>query len=307
MKTNDQEGHGGHLINNASYYQTWSNYFVRFFEEYSKNGVTFWGVTMQNEPVASSSFQSMLFNSSQERDFAKNYWGQTMRSNPTTNNLKLMILDDNRQRVTDYTDTVFNDTDSSKYIDGCAIHWYNDDATRPESLTTTHEKHPDKFLLYTEACNEGGVKPGQWSQADNYMKHIMPVLQNWVVGWTDWNLCLDPRGGPNWDNNFVDSPIIVSNTSNEFEKQPMYYALGHIAKFIVPDSVMIANHISGLNSNTKQLIESIAAVNPAGQKVIVINNRDVATSYPVSIVNKKGAVLNLNLEASSFTSIVYSD
>jgi glucosylceramidase len=29
MKTNDQEGHGGHLINNASYYQTWSNYFVR--------------------------------------------------------------------------------------------------------------------------------------------------------------------------------------------------------------------------------------------------------------------------------------
>jgi O-glycosyl hydrolase len=70
---------------------------------------------------------------------------------------------------------------------------------------------------------------------------------------------------------------------------------------------MIANHISGLNSNTKQLIESIAAVNPAGQKVIVINNRDVATRYPVSIVNKKGAVLNLNLEASSFTSIVYSD
>ena len=42
-------------------------------------------------------------------DFAKNYWGQTMRSNPTTNHLKLMILDDNRQRVTDYTDTVSKD------------------------------------------------------------------------------------------------------------------------------------------------------------------------------------------------------
>lgn len=48
-----------------------------------------------------------------------------------------------------------------------------------------------------------------------------------MVGWTDWNLCLDVNGGPNWVENFVDSPIIVNATLDEFYKQPMFYAMGH--------------------------------------------------------------------------------
>jgi glucosylceramidase len=31
-----------------------------------------------------------------------------------------------------------------------------------------------------------------------------------VTGWTDWNIALNMEGGPNWVNNFVDSPIIVN-------------------------------------------------------------------------------------------------
>jgi len=49
-------------------------------------------------------------------------------------------------------------------------------------------------------------------------------LNHWVSGWTDWNLALDEQGGPNWANNFVDSPIIVSRVTDEFYKQPMFYA-----------------------------------------------------------------------------------
>lgn len=43
----------------------------------------------------------------------------------------------------------------------------------------------------------------------------------------DWNLCLDMQGGPNWVKNFVDSPIIVDASKQEYYKQPMWYALGH--------------------------------------------------------------------------------
>lgn len=35
---------------NGAYYQSYAKYIVKFFEEYSKNGVLFWGVTTQNEP-----------------------------------------------------------------------------------------------------------------------------------------------------------------------------------------------------------------------------------------------------------------
>ena len=71
------------------------------------------------------------------------------------------------------------------------------------------------------------------------MHNIIQNLNHWVVGWTDWNLVLDMLGGPNWANNNVDAPIIVNPEEGEFYKQPMYYALGHISKFIVPGSVRI--------------------------------------------------------------------
>uniref|UniRef100_A0A914DUD6 Glucosylceramidase n=1 Tax=Acrobeloides nanus TaxID=290746 RepID=A0A914DUD6_9BILA len=71
-----QTGHmisGGTMIGevNGPYYRTWANYFVRFFEEYAKNNITFWGVTMQNEPSQATNLiygiQEMYYNGTMER------------------------------------------------------------------------------------------------------------------------------------------------------------------------------------------------------------------------------------------------
>lgn len=39
----------------------------RFFEEYAKAGVNFWGVTMQNEPGGANRWQNLDYNASMER------------------------------------------------------------------------------------------------------------------------------------------------------------------------------------------------------------------------------------------------
>jgi len=52
-------------------------------------------------------------------------------------------------------------------------------------------------------------------------------LNHYVAGWTDWNLALDPGGGPNWVKNFVDSPIIVNAKEDVFYKQPTFYSMAH--------------------------------------------------------------------------------
>ncbi|CAH0555327.1 unnamed protein product [Brassicogethes aeneus] len=49
MKTNNDYAGIGFL--KIEYYQTWANYFVKFFEEYAKKGIKFWGLTTQNEPL----------------------------------------------------------------------------------------------------------------------------------------------------------------------------------------------------------------------------------------------------------------
>uniref|UniRef100_A0A914DS61 Glucosylceramidase n=1 Tax=Acrobeloides nanus TaxID=290746 RepID=A0A914DS61_9BILA len=61
-----------------------------------------------------------------------------------------MILDDNRDHLPDYPDEILSDTEAAKYVDGIALHWYSDYETTSELLSITHERHPDKFILYTE-------------------------------------------------------------------------------------------------------------------------------------------------------------
>lgn len=65
-----------------------------------------------------------------------------------------------------------------------------------------------------------------WSWVSLALFYSQNLLYH-VVGWTDWNLALNPEGGPNWVRNFVDSPIIVDIHKDTFYKQPMFYHLGH--------------------------------------------------------------------------------
>jgi glucosylceramidase len=99
---------------------------------------------------------------------------------------------------------------------------------------------------------------------------ILPlqVLNYRVQGWIDWNMALDLTGGPNWANNFVDSPIIVNATANEFYKQPMFYVLGHFSKFIIRDSIRILTSVK-----PSGVIEAVAVKTPQDTTVVVLLNR----------------------------------
>lgn len=77
-------------------------------------------------------------------------------------------------------------------------------------------------------------------RAQLYAEDIIGDLNHWVSGWTDWNLYLDLEGGPNWEGNTVDAPIIVDNVTDVAYKQPMYYALGHFSKFLPEGSVRVS-------------------------------------------------------------------
>lgn len=68
---------------------------------------------------------------------------------------------------------------------------------------------------------------------------------------------------------------------------------------------MIGVNKSGTSSKTN--LDSIAALTPSGQKVIVLNNKGLSETYRVSIINNQGAVLDLTLEPKSFTTVVYAD
>jgi glucosylceramidase len=76
MKTNKTMLHGGKLL--SEYDQTWANYFVKFVKAYKDEGIPIWGLTVQNEPMASQTWESCIFTASEERDFVKNYLGPAL-------------------------------------------------------------------------------------------------------------------------------------------------------------------------------------------------------------------------------------
>ncbi|KAL3186893.1 hypothetical protein MRX96_004706 [Rhipicephalus microplus] len=282
MKTNGKLYHGGFLIGHPGgpYYKAWANYFVRFFQEYERNGIKFWGLTAENEPTAgfvpTYPFQSLGFTPALQRDFIKFDLGPALeKAGYGADKIALMILDDMRVFLPIWANLVLKDKDAAKYIAGVAVHWYLDSVTDAARLDETHDAFPDKFILATEACM--GDKPwikekvqlGSWDRAENYSHDILEDLQHWVTGWVDWNLALDKEGGPNWVKNFVDSPIIVDADAREFYKQPMYYALAHFTKFLPRGSVRVA---SRRDSGDENGLEFGAFKTPQGATVAIVLN-----------------------------------
>ncbi|KAI1701293.1 glycosyl hydrolase family 30 TIM-barrel domain-containing protein [Ditylenchus destructor] len=303
---------------NGQYYVTWANYFLRFFEEYYKQGIKFWGVTLENEPSAGDlpgyKWQALFFSARMMRDFAADLWGPTLKGSNITSNLKLMVIDDQRYTLPDQADVIFANPNASKYVDGIAVHWYWDEYFNASILNDTHNRHPNKFILPTEACNgylsyDRGVSMGNWTRGELYGKDIIEDLQNWAVGWTDWNLCLDEGGGPNFVNNIVDAPIIVNNTVDEFYKQPMFYVLGHFSKFVRPCSVRLGMKIETNPQLDYSDLHGVVFRTLDEKIVVVLQNRHHTNSYGVFIPNPRNTsqTLNFLMESDSIATVVWNN
>ena len=226
----------------------YAQYIIKFFDAYEGEGVSFWGMTAQNEPNGNTGkWQELKFTAATQRDFIKNYLGPALHASSHAN-LKLMFFDDQRINLEGWADTVLGDPDAKKYVSGIGVHWYaavEDDT--PSGLyfgkmKATHDKHPDMFILGTEAC-EGflpwsqGPRIGDFTRGETYAHDVLGDLNNWAVGWTDWNAFLDLSGGPNWAKNVVDSPILLDTKDTKtYYKNPMFYALAHFSAYIPPEA-----------------------------------------------------------------------
>ncbi|KFQ13519.1 Glucosylceramidase, partial [Leptosomus discolor] len=279
MKSNGDVCGKGTLKGQAGdkYHKTWANYFVKFLDEYAKHNVTFWAVTVQNEPLAAllmpSEFPTIAFTAARQRDFVIHDLGPALARSP--HRTRLIILDDQRIHLPRWAEVILGNATAARYVAGVGIHWYLDGIVPAgSSLGATHKLFPNHFLLYTEACSgfltlRFSVSLGCWERGDRYSHSILTVLNNFVAGWTDWNLALDLEGGPNWVKNYVDSPIIVDSSKDVFYKQPMFYHLGHFSKFIPEGSQRVGLHSSCLICQ----LEHVAVLRPDGALVLVVLNR----------------------------------
>jgi glucosylceramidase len=239
MKTNNSMIHGGELKD--EYKQLWADYFVKFIEEYRKHELSIWGVTVQNEPAAVQRWDSCIYSGEQERDFVKHYLGPTFQ-NSSAKDVNILIWDHNRDIIVERASAVLSDPEAAKYVWGTAFHWYVSEEF--ENVGKVHELFPDKGLLFSEGCQEGGVHWDSWDTGERYARNMIGDFNNYCQGYIDWNLFLDNTGGPNHVNNLCDSPIIVNIFPETLTHQSSYYYIGHFSKYIRPGAkrIGVTNH-----------------------------------------------------------------
>ena len=271
MKTNHEMLHGGKLL--PRYDQAWANYYVKFIKAYSEEGIPVWGITVQNEPMATQSWESCIYTAQEERDFVKNYLGPTL-AHSGMQDIKIIVHDHNRDLMFQRASTILDDPDAAKYVWGTGFHWYVRDAF--ENVKRLQEAFPDKKLLFTEGCADSfdWSKIHNWQYGEKYGISMVHDFNNGSVGWTDWNVLLDEIGGPNHVGNYCFAPIHADTRDGSLIFMNSYYYIGQFSKFIRPGAKRIS-----ASSNRDQLLTT-AFVNKDGKiAVIVLNTTNEKIPY----------------------------
>lgn len=284
MKSNKQMLKGGTLL--PDYYQAWANYYAKFIKAYEKEGMPIWGLTIQNEPMAIQTWESCVFSAEAERDFLKNYLGPTLKKEGLGSK-KIIVWDHNRDLMNQRANVIFTDPEASKYAWGMGFHWYETwagGAPMYDNVAKVHEAFPDKNLIFTEGCIEkfDAQKYQFWPNAERYGASMIHDFNNGTVAWTDWNILLDEKGGPNHVGNFCFAPIHADSQSGALIYTPSYYYIGHFAKFIRPQARRVAT------ASSRSSLISTSFQNADGSMVtVVMNQSDKEVTYNLMIASEK--------------------
>ncbi|WP_408610279.1 glycoside hydrolase family 30 protein [Flavobacterium selenitireducens] len=298
MKDNKNMLRGGKLL--PEFRQAWANYYVKYIQALEKEGIPVWGLSVQNEPMAVQTWESCIFTAEEERDFLKNHLGPTIQKE--LGDKKIIVWDHNRDLMNQRANVIFGDPEASKYAWGMGFHWYETwTGGKPlfENVQKVAEAYPDKKLIFTEGCVEkfDAKQYQHWPNGERYGQQMIHDFNNSTVAWTDWNILLDEKGGPNHVGNFCFAPIHVDTKSGEIIYTPSYYYIGHFSKFVRPEAKRVSTVVS------RSSLISTSFVNKDGKMVtVVMNQTDEKVTYNLFVDASKTIV---EIPAHAIQTVVY--
>jgi glucosylceramidase len=290
MKDSKNMLKGGKLL--PDYYQSWSEYYVKFIKAYEAEGIPVWGLSVQNEPMATQKWESCIYTGEEERDFIKNHLGPTLHKAGMADK-KLIAWDHNRDLMYQRASTVLDDPEAAKYVWGIGFHWYESwtgGGNIYENVKRVAETYPDKNLIFTEGCAESFKmdKINDWNWGEMYGRSMINDFNNGTVAWTDWNILLDEIGGPNHVGNFCFAPVHADTKTGQIYYMNSFYYIGHFSKFIRPGAKRI------ISSASRGQFLTTAFINTDGKiAVVVMNQSNDKIPYRLWIAGQAAEVTSL--------------
>jgi len=271
MKSNGSMLAGGGLL--PAYRDTWARYVVKFVRAYEAAGIPLWGLSVQNEPMAKQTWESMIFSAEEETRFLADHLGPTLKA-AGLGDKKILVWDHNRDLLPQRAAHVLSDPKARPYVWGVGYHWYETwagGAPMHRNVAAVREAWPDVNLLMTEGCIEkfDAARLQDWANAERYGREMIADLNAGACGWVDWNMLLDARGGPNHKNNFCFAPL-HADAGGGLVFTPIYTAIGHFSRYIRPGARRVGA------ATSRSVLDATAFRNADGALAVVVMNRGEA-------------------------------
>ena len=261
------------------YFPSLAQYFVKFLLGYEAERVPIYAISVQNEPLKpAGGYPSAELTAADEAAFIGRHLGPALRD-AGLGNVKILAYEHNWDN-TDYPKAVLGDASAADYVAGSAFHCYRGDVSTQSEV---HDAYPSKDIWFTECSGTVGSSFAcdlRWN-AENL---LIGATRNWARSVSLWNLALDQNSGPkNGGCQNCRGVVTVDDRTSPptITYNVEYYALGHLAKFVVPGAHRIDSN--SFDPGSREGIEDVAFWNPDGSIVLlVLNSSSGSRTFAVS-------------------------
>lgn len=302
---NPSRCNGGSL--KPEYYGSWAKYLVKMTEAYLAEGVPVTMLSIQNESIAATNWDSCVWTAEEQKTFLRDFLYPEWEKAGLVDKVGLYIWDHNKERVLEYAMDIVDDV-TDKMIQGFAFHWYSGDHF--EAVEMAGHQYPGKVLLMSECCGlhmpgrvgfmgfGGGDKTPETVEYEDAVAYAHDIIGNLNAGmnrWIDWNFCVDKDGGPRHVAMGFTASMII-NDDFTYRKDLTFDYVAHFSKYILPGAVRIGH------SRCDDKVEMTAAKNPDGSIVIVLLNKtDEDTAYAIRMQDQ---VIRVKTPARTISTVV---
>lgn len=266
-------------------------YYFRFLQDYFSAGVPVHALTPQNEVQTDqiSRMPACFWHPEFEAALVRDHLGPMIAG--AGFNTKIWLMDHNYV-MWERAKWMLDDPAVKKYTDGVAFHPYEG---TPDQMTTLHNHHPDIHCYWTE----GGPQLGKLYETEyaKWGKQISEILNNWCRSYTGWNYALDETGAPNIGPFKCAGLVTVHSKTRKITYSAQYWILGHFSKFMKRDASVVPSTSEFAD------IYHVAAVNPDGQRVLVITNEGKPREVKVREGKKE---VKVKLPTNSVTTLTWN-
>ena len=270
------------FIQEDRYFRAYADYFARFIEEYSRQGIKISIVMPQNEFNSPQPFPSCCWTAEGLARFIS-FLG------PKLEKLNVDVFFGTMERPNEkLVDVALLDPNAGKYIKGAGFQWAG-----KRAIVGIHRRYPDLKLYQTEQeCGDG---KNDWRYCRYAWTLLKRFLENGVSAYQYWNISLEEGGVSRWG--WAQNSLVTINTvARTYKYNYEYYLLKHISHFVKPGS-------RRLDTFSLTGYENLLAFENPDATVVILMQNDLGQELPVRIkVGQK--VVDATLEADSFNTFV---